>query len=471
MPSSDDFVRDALHRRAVDVPTDGVLERVAKRRTRLVWQRRLLGATAVIAVVAIAAGAAAAVHDPNDRVRVGAPTTGIPTTTFATGRTITVPDGPAATFCARASAAASVRGDERELARKTFGDLRVVVCGPGVDGGDDSVLWLRSFVDDGNRWDVVTAVERMGFDPHHAGDVVEAIVADANHGWIVTVSPVIELSKLWRTVDGGDHWSAFSLPVMWPTVTFTSPLEGKVVGKAFAGDPGGTYVTHDGGETWTKAAAPVTTTSTTQPAPTEVPLTRCQTTDVSDTSGVTPAVPAQPTAISISAAADLGLYADQVGRVAVLAPRGWSCAALFGGDGSGVLAVFPPGASYDVYGVTHDGPVVAAFTDGACTGCAAQSLCGAFGVTTTAMGPCPVEAAAGETRTRRDEHTLDFVDPPGVEGVRRPRGAGTTASGAAIWFPNGPTTSWIVTCALGSNVDPRCTPITDDFVARHRTAR
>jgi hypothetical protein len=45
-----------------------------------------------------------------------------------------------------------------------------------------------------------------------------------------------------------------------------------------------------------------------------------------------------------------------------------------------------------------------------------------------------------------------------------------TASGAAIWFPAGPTTSWTVTCALGPNVDPLCTAITDDFVSRHRTS-
>jgi hypothetical protein len=51
MPSSDDFVRDALQQRTVDVPTEGVFERVARKRTRLVWQRRLIGAAAVVAVV------------------------------------------------------------------------------------------------------------------------------------------------------------------------------------------------------------------------------------------------------------------------------------------------------------------------------------------------------------------------------------------------------------------------------------
>jgi hypothetical protein len=130
---------------------------------------------------------------------------------------------------------------------------------------------------------------------------------------------------------------------------------------------------------------------------------------------------------------------------------------------------YPPGASYDVNSLTHDGPVVVAFTDGACTGCAASRMCGVFDVATTVMGPCQ-RAVTGETHTQRDEHTVDFVDPSGVEGVRVPRGAGTTASGAAIWFPDGPTASWLVTCALGPNVDPRCRPITDDFVARHRTS-
>jgi hypothetical protein len=431
-----------------------------------VWQRRLLGATAVIAVVAIAAGAAAAVHDPSDRVRVGAPTT-----TFATGRTITVPDGPASTFCERAL---SVWSDDEatnaiEMTHATFADLRIVVCRPEPGTGED-ILWLRSRPRDGRRWNVVTI--RPTAASHNSGDVLHAIVLDERHAWIVDASQVADSNPgLWRTTDG-DHWTRYRLPTaVVEDISFTTADDGTLIGRPapYSPEPNGRYVTHDGGETWTKVETS-TTTSSTQPTPPEVPLTRCQTTDVTDTSGVAPVVPAQPSAISASAAADLGLYTDGVGRVAVLAPRGWSCAASFGEDGSGVLAVFPPGASYDVYGVTHDGPVVAAFTDGACTGCAAQSLCGAFGVAATAMGPCPVGAAARETHTRRDEHTLDFVDPPGVEGVRRPRGAGTTASGAAIWFPNGPTTSWIVTCALGPNVDPLCMPITDDFVSRHRTA-
>jgi hypothetical protein len=398
------------------------------------------------------------VRDPSDKVVIEPHTTSSGPL-FASGHTITVPDGPTATFCDRAFEAAAAGQRGRQLARATFGELRIVVCVPAPVGKD--VLWLRSLTGDDNSWNAVTVGPMVA--SNHVGERIGAIVLDAQHAWIVDPSPIGETSSLWRTTDGGGHWSKLTLPVPEPTVAFTSATDGTVVGIG-----GEKFVTRDGGDTWTKVETP---TSTTVGPPPSLPLTRCQTTDVVDLGGTVPKVPARPTSISASDANRLGQYTDRLGRVAVLAPRGWSCAASFGADGSGLLVAYPAGGSFDFTTLTHDGPIVAAFTDGACTGCAAASLCGAFGVASTAMGPCSRPAVAGETRTKRDTHTIEFVDPPGVEGVRMPKGAGTTASGAAIWFPDGPTTSWVVTCALGPNVDPLCQAITDDFVSRHRTAR
>jgi hypothetical protein len=60
-----------------------------------------------------------------------------------------------------------------------------------------------------------------------------------------------------------------------------------------------------------------------------------------------PAPKAQPTSLTVGVPVGTGAEpaacTDERGLVRVLAPRGWSCNAMFGADGSGGVALYPPG--------------------------------------------------------------------------------------------------------------------------------
>ena len=77
-----------------------------------------------------------------------------------------------------------------------------------------------------------------------------------------------------------------------------------------------------------------------------VPVVVCQT-----AFGITPppAPKTQPTSLTLTVpggtAAELAIYTDDQGRMRLLAPRSWSCSAMYGADGSGGITVYPTGQS------------------------------------------------------------------------------------------------------------------------------
>src|SRR6516225_9063931 len=77
-----------------------------------------------------------------------------------------------------------------------------------------------------------------------------------------------------------------------------------------------------------------------------VPVVVCRT-----TFGITPppAPKTQPTSLTLTVpggtGAELAIYTDDQGRMRLLAPRSWSCSAMYGADGSGGITVYPTGES------------------------------------------------------------------------------------------------------------------------------
>src|SRR5262249_59305951 len=77
-----------------------------------------------------------------------------------------------------------------------------------------------------------------------------------------------------------------------------------------------------------------------------VPVVVCRT-----TFGITPppAPKTQPTSLTLTVpggtGAELAIYTDDQGRMRLLAPRSWSCSAMYGADGSGGITVYPTGQS------------------------------------------------------------------------------------------------------------------------------
>ncbi len=87
-----------------------------------------------------------------------------------------------------------------------------------------------------------------------AGDVFLQFI-DGQAGWLVVkqaTSSNFNVGTLFRTSDGGDHWTRLSLPAGAP-VRFANALEG-VLDASTTGD--GRYVSRDGGQTWTPQTGP-----------------------------------------------------------------------------------------------------------------------------------------------------------------------------------------------------------------------
>jgi hypothetical protein len=79
-----------------------------------------------------------------------------------------------------------------------------------------------------------------------------------------------------------------------------------------------------------------------------------------------------PVLIPNTLASSLSLY-DASRLNPILAPRGWKCSASVGEDGSGNVTVYPPSTT-----AKEASSFVNAFTNGACSGCAASGACTYF---------------------------------------------------------------------------------------------
>jgi len=91
------------------------------------------------------------------------------------------------------------------------------------------------------------------FTPGDAASMAGAVFLqfiDAHTGWLVVkqvTSPNFSLGTLFKTGDGGDHWTRLSLPTGAP-VRFTNASEGVLDDRASGN---GRFATNDGGQTWT----------------------------------------------------------------------------------------------------------------------------------------------------------------------------------------------------------------------------
>jgi Protein kinase domain/Domain of unknown function (DUF4850) len=172
----------------------------------------------------------------------------------------------------------------------------------------------------------------------------------------------------------------------------------------------------------------------------------------------------QPAAVPQALAADLSLYGDTQGIMEVLGPKGWSCTANYGADGSGGVAIYPPGA----------GPSSPAAIDGsetsACFGCTLEQACPLFANAAKAYRSgfgqaCPTQPPAAETVMPIAAGIVSFEDPPGVKGDGRPSGGQYPADGVMTYHPSGQDGSWQETCTLPASQKNICTAVLNTFIS------
>jgi hypothetical protein len=173
----------------------------------------------------------------------------------------------------------------------------------------------------------------------------------------------------------------------------------------------------------------------------------------------------RPVAVPQTLAGALSLYADTQGIMEILGPKGWSCTAFYGADGSGGITITPAGAG------PSSPAVIAGSETSACVGCTLGQACPLFANAAAAYladfgQPCPSRPPVAETVVAIATGIVTFEDPPGVKGDGRPSGGQYPAHGVMTYHPSAQDYgSWQETCALPASEMNICTAALDTFIS------
>ncbi len=161
---------------------------------------------------------------------------------------------------------------------------------------------------------------------------------------------------------------------------------------------------------------------------------------------------------------DLSLYGDTQGVMELLAPKGWSCSADYGADGSGGVWVYPHGT-----GPSSPLAIVGSQTS-ACYGCTLSQACPLFAAAEKAWRSafhlaCPARRPAAETVVLVAAGIVAFEDPPGVKGDGLRSGGPYPANGVMTYHPSSEDGSWLATCTLPASEKDVCTAVLNTFIS------
>jgi hypothetical protein len=188
-----------------------------------------------------------------------------------------------------------------------------------------------------------------------------------------------------------------------------------------------------------------------------------------------------PTSISVSvpavAASNLVVYGDDNGIMMMIGPKGWTCNAAYGADGSGGLLISPAGESVPSdpdsgwhLPASSTAVAIVGYEVGVSPVQAAALACPLFSTAAAvyqknfghACTPHPTAESAAATGVAGEE----FEDPAGVAGDGMPSGGTNPANGVLLYLPSWPgrSAAYSATCTLPANQQDVCTAVLNDFV-------
>jgi hypothetical protein len=176
-------------------------------------------------------------------------------------------------------------------------------------------------------------------------------------------------------------------------------------------------------------------------------------------------------------AARLSVYTDNGGRMELVGPRGWNCAAFYGADGSGGVAVYPYGQMLPQSWTagwpmarTSAAAGVTGLESSACYTCTLAQACRLFPAAATTLHnylgrqACPARPAP-EKMTTISPGTVGFEDPPGTTGDGVPSGGRNPANGVMTYHAHTAAGSWLETCTLPGSDMAECAAILNAFLS------
>jgi hypothetical protein len=167
------------------------------------------------------------------------------------------------------------------------------------------------------------------------------------------------------------------------------------------------------------------------------------------------------------------VYSDTHTVLTLLAPKGWTCKALFGADGSGDMTIVPAGETLPT-GALVPRSSVQAITAGETGGSpviAASQACSFFPAAAQATETylekaCPSRPAS-ESLDQISSSAVAFEDPAGMAGTGSPSGGENPANGVITYSASadeGPG-SYIGTCTLPPDEHDACTASLNYFLS------
>jgi hypothetical protein len=157
----------------------------------------------------------------------------------------------------------------------------------------------------------------------------------------------------------------------------------------------------------------------------------------------------------------LSIYGDEIGAK-MLAPKGWSCNAQYGADGTGGMTIHPATGSFGPHSEQID-----ATTTGRCSVCAVGVACDLFKSAAAAFTPvipgtkCQ-SRPAGEKVVHLTPNIVAFEIPPHVGGE------GTYPDNGVLTYypvPNSVPLTWRADCLLPQGAHELCAAVLDQFIS------
>jgi hypothetical protein len=171
---------------------------------------------------------------------------------------------------------------------------------------------------------------------------------------------------------------------------------------------------------------------------------------------------------------ELAVYSDTHGFMMLLAPRGWTCSALYGADGSGGVIVYPSGeavpqswgAGWPLSSSSSDEAISGTQTGGSPVQAAGQA-CPFFAAAATTyendLGRACPSRPSSESVQQISAGVTGFEDRPDLKGAGIPSGGQDPANGVATYSPALP--AYLATCTLPGNEHALCTTVLDEVIA------
>ncbi len=189
-----------------------------------------------------------------------------------------------------------------------------------------------------------------------------------------------------------------------------------------------------------------------------------------------------PASVSVgvpaAAAANLVVYGDDHGIMMMIGPKGWTCHAAYGADGSGGLLISPAGESVPSdpdsgwhLPASSSVQAIVGYEVGASPVQAAGLACPLFSAAATeyqqTFGHACTPHPTAESVVGTGSFEAGFEDPAGVAGDGMPSGGTNPANGVMFYLPSGPGRSagYLATCTLPVAQHDVCTAVLNHFVA------